>query len=581
MRRLRTAGLLALYGALSAAFCWPIFEFPNGLGVTDWDQHFFYYGSVLKNAVEYGQLPFWNPWYCGGNVLWQNPQIAFLSPVYPLTAFMSLALAMKVNILIHYWIGFVGMHLLLTRAMKLTSLPLIVYLASVFVLCGSIVLHLNAGHSVFLPAFYLPLLLFFVLRALEIGHWRATLPAGAVLALTIYNAGLHIVPIAVIAVGGIGIVASITRRRWQPLLLALLIGISGFSYSAPKLLPLAFFVEGNEFKDYRTGTEMLDRMDAPMMLRTYLDPYQNRSLRYGVYQRHKWFEYGNYVGALAVLLTVGSLTLIAAYARPPHDWLGISLAATTVLLLVMSAGEFSRVSPTVLASYLPLFSSFRVPSRYTIGVVVVAVATIAWVARWIALEAASGRLKLLLSVVCIAGTLQLLLDNRVQFAGVFPIAPLENGFQTLGRRATLDVDYTSSPDGSNSPMLRALMAGQSFYNCYESLQVRHTADRDHALVFSDDGARVSNVRFSPNRVEFSAVNGREPAHVSLNQNFARGWSSSAGRIVADGDGKPSVVLAPGQAGRYTFSFSPPGLTTGFAILGLMCAASVVLIRGKY
>ena len=76
----------ALYALLALFFCWPLFEQPLGLGANDWDQHLFYYGAVLKNVVEYGQAPFWNPWYCGGNVLWQNPQIALLSPVYPLTA---------------------------------------------------------------------------------------------------------------------------------------------------------------------------------------------------------------------------------------------------------------------------------------------------------------------------------------------------------------------------------------------------------------------------------------------------------------------------------------------------------------
>ena len=53
-------------------------------GVGDWDQHLFYY-AALKEQCRFGQMPFWNPWYCGGNVLWQNPQIALLSPVYPLT----------------------------------------------------------------------------------------------------------------------------------------------------------------------------------------------------------------------------------------------------------------------------------------------------------------------------------------------------------------------------------------------------------------------------------------------------------------------------------------------------------------
>ncbi|PYR17085.1 MAG: hypothetical protein DMF98_27435 [Acidobacteria bacterium] len=144
-----------------------MFARPTALGGSDWDQHLFYYAEALKNVVEYGQLPLWSPWYCGGNVLWQNPRVALLSPVYPLAIVVPLALAMKVNIVLHYWIGFVGMHLLLARVIGLTFGPGILYLASVFTLGGASALHLAVGHSVFLPAFYLPLLMFFVFRVFQ------------------------------------------------------------------------------------------------------------------------------------------------------------------------------------------------------------------------------------------------------------------------------------------------------------------------------------------------------------------------------------------------------------------------------
>src|SRR5436190_5145332 len=158
----RALNVGALYGLLSIVFCLPLFAQPLGLGIADWDQHLFYYAEVLKSVVEYGQLPFWSPWYCGGNVAWQNPQVALLSPAYLLTAAMPLALAMKVNIVLHYWIGFTGMHRLLTRVVRLTFLPLVVYTAAIFTLVGSLALHLAIGQSVFLPAFYLPWLLYFL-----------------------------------------------------------------------------------------------------------------------------------------------------------------------------------------------------------------------------------------------------------------------------------------------------------------------------------------------------------------------------------------------------------------------------------
>ena len=122
----RALGVSALYGLLSILFCLPLFARPFGLGAADWDRQLFYFGEVLKNVVEYRQAPFWSPWHCGGNVMWQHPSVPLLSPVYLLVAIMPLALAVKVNIVLHYWIGLLGMHWLLTRAVRLTFLPLVV-----------------------------------------------------------------------------------------------------------------------------------------------------------------------------------------------------------------------------------------------------------------------------------------------------------------------------------------------------------------------------------------------------------------------------------------------------------------------
>jgi hypothetical protein len=100
---------LAAYAVLSTAFCWPLFAQPYAGGTGDWDQHSYYYASFLRSALA-GQWPFWNPWSCGGNVLWQNPQVSVISPVYLLAQVVPLALAMKINVLGHYLAGCAGMH---------------------------------------------------------------------------------------------------------------------------------------------------------------------------------------------------------------------------------------------------------------------------------------------------------------------------------------------------------------------------------------------------------------------------------------------------------------------------------------
>ena len=276
----------------------------------------------MKAVLEYGQLPFWNPWYCGGNVLWQNPQVALLSPLYPLVSVMSLALAMKVNVFLHYWVGFIGMHLLLTRILGLTYLPLVVYLASMFTLAGGFALHLNAGHAVFMTALYIPLQIYCFLRALQTGSLRHALLGGAVFALLMYDGGLHVVPMALLAVGGMATAASIARRRWQPLLIALVLVVAGAGLAAPKLVPVALFVSSESFTNARTDVNHPDRMTVRMLMHTYLDPYQHRSLNVEGPQRHPWHEYGNNIGSLGVILTVSSLIWIGIVRREPDALAG-------------------------------------------------------------------------------------------------------------------------------------------------------------------------------------------------------------------------------------------------------------------
>ena len=240
-----------LYGFISLAFCAPLFEQPLAMGASDWDHHLFLRASVLKSVVEYGQFPFWNPWYRGGNVLWQNPQSTLFSPTYLFTALMPFALAIKADILLHYWVGLAGMHLLLTRGIGLQNVPVTIFLSSTFGLSGALAMHLAVGHSVFLPAFYLPALLFFFLRALETLALRHALLGGVVLALMIVNGGVHVLPMALLVLGSIGLTAAVFRRQVAPLLLAVALAAAGAAYAAPKLLPVAAFITSDRLTDRR------------------------------------------------------------------------------------------------------------------------------------------------------------------------------------------------------------------------------------------------------------------------------------------------------------------------------------------
>ena len=572
-------GRVALYGAASLAFCAPLFAQPTALGVYDWDQHLFYYGAVLKSVVEYGQLPFWNPWYCGGNVLWQNPQIALFSPAYPLTALMPLALAMKVNILLHYWAGFIGMHLLLSRIAGVRSLPIVFFLATMFTASGAVAIHLLAGHSVFLPAFYLPFLLYFFFRCIQTGTLHGALAGGAVMALMVYNGGTHILPMAVAAIVLLSAMASAMLRRWRPLLLGAACCVAGLAYSAPKLLPVVSFVQSEQFWDTRPEIQRPDRTTLEMASRIYLDPYQMSRAKFPE-QRHGWHEYGNYIGEFAALLVAAALLWTFGARGAPGYGIGLALAVSTTAFFVWSLGEFSRFAPAALAADVPLFSSFRIPSRYSIAFVLCGAATVGWAARAMALDALPGRARVFVTLVCVGASLHLIARNRVLFEGVFSEPPLSATFKPMAGPTELVPSEETNAYRGGSPMFTALMNDRAFDVCYESLQLRHTAASGQPLVVSDGHARIESTVFSPNRIDFTVVGGTEASRVSLNQNYAAGWRSTAGAFTPTPEGMPGVTLAPGQTGRFSFTFVPPGLWWGVGIFAAAAALSAFALRRR-
>jgi hypothetical protein len=568
--------LCALYGVLSVLITSPIFARPQALGVNDWDQHLFYYGVVLKNVVEYGQAPFWNPWYCGGNVMWQNPQVAILSPVYPLTALVSLQLAMKINIALHYWIGFIGMHVLLTRVIGLAFLPAVIYLATLVTASGAPAIHLRAGHSVFLPGFYLPLQLYFFFMALRTGGVKYICLSAVTLALMIFNGGTHILPMSIAALGTFAIAAAIAKRDWRPIAFALAFGIAGLAYAAPKLLPVVQFVTGEQFWDTRNPTESPDLVTLDMLKQTYLVPTQDVSERLPM-QRHGWHEYGNYIGPVSAMVIVAGLILVFVK-RPPRDrWFGIGLGVTSIVLFLLSLGEFHAYAPANLAHHVPLFSRFRIPSRYSIAFLQFAVLATAWSFASIGeVRALKKPARIAAAILMLAAAAHLLLVNQWNFRGVFVEPAFNTSFTWMGGPRQVATDARQSPYERGSPMLRALMENRSFFSCYESLQLVRGAVPDRPQVFEkSDTTRMHSVTFSPNSMRFTVNAGAQDSLVMLNQNWAPGWTTDAGPLVVGAPTELSGVTVPAaQSGTYRFSFVPPYFWAGMAIFAIAIALSV-------
>ena len=561
-----TRSLFALYAALSLYFTWPVLSTTRHLGIEDWDVLLFYHASVFKSLYEYAAPPFWNPWYCGGNVLWQNPQVALISPVYPLLFVVSLPVAMKVTIFLHYLVGFAGMHLLLTGALGVAWWPIALLLASLFTLAGGPVFHLAVGHATFLPYFYLPWALFFFLRAIQTRTAHHAVGAAIVLAVALYGGGLHIVVMAAVALAVFAIAASVASRSPAPVVALATTGVIAVLLSAPKLVPTMMFLRDSRLVDSRSFVPGGDMMTANVLDHSLVDAFQFRRMRVGG-QSHGWAEYGNYIGQFGVLLIVASF--VRALVRQPwrrEHWLTVSLACAAAVLLSLAIGEVGPFAPFMLLRRLPFASQLRVPSRYLLVWLLFAVALVGSVVREVSV-AELKELKWIAAMMCIVAVGFLVRTNRLQFESVFALAPLNADFHFYARHQ-LTIDATTPGYGTDSPMTRAIFDDRAILQCYEPLQLSGRVEPARPLVFADEQVDLRDISFGPNRVQFRAA-AQTASRIYLNERYIDGWKSDAGPVAVDATtGLAYVTVAAGTVGKFSFAFVPPGLVSGVVLFAI-------------
>ena len=570
--------MAAAYLATSVYFTFPLLASGARLGVSDWDPILFHHASVMKSVYEYGQWPFWNPWFCGGNVLWQNPQVALLTPVYVFALVLPLAAAMKLNILLHYLVGFAGMHLLLTRVFKLTFFPAVFFLSATFTLAGGPAFHLVVGHATFLPYFYLPWLLLCFLAALRTGALRFAIGVGAVLALSICAGGIHVTFMAAVGLGCFSLIAAVLGRDWRPLAMLGVAGLFALLFAAPKLVPIAEFVANPTLVDIRYFPPGADRVSLEMLQHVLTDADQYPRLRFDG-QLYGWHEYGNYLGPLGVLIIAAAFAWIVID-RPLHasNRFGVSLALTTAVLFAMMLGDVGPYAPYVLLRRLPVFSQFRLPSRYTLVFTLFAVAMVAWTFGVVAVERSdTGKVRRFIGIVLIVAVGVLAYWSRRHFVGSFPLAPLNTPFRLLARPGPPAVDPETDGFGPNSPMLRAMMdRNQAVLKCNEPLQLPGAVQAGGPPMLEEGDAQISNLTFTPNRIRFGVVS-RGGGRMILNQRYVAGWRSSAGPFEIDPITQlASIRVPPGTATKVELSFVPPGLISGSILLliGLLASAAI-------
>ncbi len=577
---LRKILVYAFYAFLSITFCLSLFDNVYGLGNHDWDQHQFYYASVLKSVIEYHQWPFWNPWYCGGNVLWQNPQVAILTPVYILGVFFPFVIAVKISIVLHYFCGFLGMHFLCTRLLKLKYFPLILYLAAFFVFSGSLALHIKVGHSTFLPFFYLPWIVYHYFKINEKYKYNQAFKAAAWSALAIYNGGIHSLAMLYILLGILALYRSLKIKQFLPLKALFAVIIPTIAISSPKLIPVLYFLVSKDFVDDRLFTPV-EFITNEILVNIYTNRNQSMDFVYSN-QQFGWWEYGNYLGILGVLLVIGFMVTITyrEATSKKNDDLSLYFCLLVFLSIALAAGDFSALSPASLVKNLPIYSGFRCPTRYTILVGLFGSLVIGSFLSQLKIDhflAQSFKLRMVVGVTATLATYDLYIVNKQHFVGAFDKEPLAHEFKAGKGVDVLRYDSTGAPLHDNVAMLRNLFNDTMHVQCYEPLQLIRRFNSELPVVFVGQKTDVHS-KFTPNQIvaEVNRVT-NAPIRVYLNQNFSEGWTGNGESLIWDEKkGHHYFLLQKGAGNIVEFSFFPPGLRLGLGLFVIGIIGSVVL-----
>ncbi len=541
----------------------------------DWDQHIAYAQAAADSLRVHGELPFWNPYICGGTPLLAHPESRVLTPFFLLYLALPAGVAMQWDIALHFGVAALGMLLLLRQERA----PLAAVLIGALVFGGSTFLALQVaeGHTWILSVAYAPFVLAFYERGLDKLAWAGL--AGVGLALIVGEGGIYPAPHLCLFLFFYAAGLSLTGRSGRPLLVLGVLYLTAALLAAPKLLPLLSLMGRTP---RHVGSDEVLSLRA--LLHALTDRHQALDRPFD-WTYWPWHEQGHYVGLVALLLV--AVALLKAERR------SLVLGGVGLLFALLAAGSFASWAPWSLLHKLPVFRSHHVPSRF-LALVVLAVAILAARGAGALLEwSPSSRVRTGLALLLVLFVGADLLSARAGILGPLrcamaswpPSAPTGPPLVTLRQSPAI------AACGASSGMAPAVSAGVAILDAYEPLCPRYAGlvgRRPGLFGKGDPGYRGEAWLEGPGSVEIVArtqntltlrVSPEASGVVILNQNGDPGWRVDGGSLSQDSKRRLTLTLRPEQR-TYELRYRPPYLLLSWFLwlLGLLAVGGLWRLR---
>jgi hypothetical protein len=530
-------------------------------GTHDWDSHVAYrYISVLS-LREYGEMPWFSPWWCHGFPAWAYVEGAtnILSPYLPLYLFAPIAQAARIEALGTSFLGLLGAFLLARRYTR--SLALASFVAFVYVLNSRWALQFQAGHTWHLQYAWVPWIFFLFDKSCREGSVWHAVGAGVMAGLVVTTGGIYPAPHTAVAFPVYLLGMMLADRSWLPLGRAVVMGLSAIGFAAPKLVPLVLLME---------RFPRLVYSDESLSLNEYFS-LLTRPKEFHI-ESWGWHENSSFIGVGPVLVILFALLLPSPRRTRAFRVLG-------VLFALLGMGAFARYAPWTWLHEHPPFASQHVPTRFMLmGLLfsgIDAAATFSALFdsffrrfrrfnvyyRWF--DAA-----LLLGVVLICqpmfevsrGPIRHTFERRM-----LPFTPAEKFEHTDPIKS---LDY--KPRHGFGAVLPAMMANIGADKKCHTVPIppigainKSRKNYKGEAYFAEGTGKAEVVKFTPNSAEVR-FEGAVPGELLMyNMNYHPGWLAN---------GKPAIearnavgIRVPESSGTMRFVYRPPGLTAGLSI----------------
>ncbi len=297
--------------------------------------------------THFHQLPFWNPYKCGGMPMLGNPESAIVTPFILIYLIFGLVPGMILEIYLHVAIMFAGGYLF-GRELGLVPLAALV-LAAMFPSSSWLSLHVAVGHLNFLSIAYIPWILALLIASCRLRRWHLAMLGGLRCGLTLTEGNYGFI-FAAMLVALFAVWYAIVQLSIRPLLVAAVIGIFALAFGLPKLIPTAELLTINPRNwglSYLTWRGVLISLFS-----------RDQDLDHPMIASFFFSEYAGYIGAPFILL---ALTGVIGNLRKSIPWV-----IGAYFFLMLYRGDTGPNVPTVWMRYLPLGGDLGLCGRWVI-----------------------------------------------------------------------------------------------------------------------------------------------------------------------------------------------------------------------